>query len=148
MLTFEEKVRSMTAKEIIMAMVEGLENPVTKMDMSTFGYVLKGVCYGCAATNTICKIAGFDEEKTAKTLKSLLTGFRNSYLGDYEFVQSFEFAIDLLRLANIEQCNHYLKNIRLPQIVNPKGIVLPALYDYYTHTQLNEYRKLANSQPC
>ena len=53
---FKEKVQAMSAKEIIMAMVEGLRNPVTKIHMGTYGKVEGDVCYGCAATNAICKI--------------------------------------------------------------------------------------------
>jgi hypothetical protein len=35
--SFDEKVRSMSAKEIIMAMVNGLKNPAVKVDMGSFG---------------------------------------------------------------------------------------------------------------
>jgi len=55
--TFRQQVLSMTAGEIIMSMVKGLEKPVTKIDMDTYGQTRDGVCYGCAATNTVCKIA-------------------------------------------------------------------------------------------
>ena len=42
-MTFKQKVQSMTAKEIIMAMVEGLKNPVVKVDTGTFGEERDGV---------------------------------------------------------------------------------------------------------
>jgi hypothetical protein len=34
-MTFEERVKSMSAKEIIMAMVEGLRDPKIEVDMGT-----------------------------------------------------------------------------------------------------------------
>jgi hypothetical protein len=57
----------MTASEIILAMVEGLVNPITdQVVMHSFGHneILTAgkkketVCFGCAATNTIANILG------------------------------------------------------------------------------------------
>jgi len=49
-----EKIKSLTPKEVIMAMVEGLQNPKTKIKMSTYGYKDgNNICYGCAATNCL-----------------------------------------------------------------------------------------------
>lgn len=69
-MNFKQKVQSMTAKEIIMAMVESLiPPPLIKVDMGTFGTTeitkpatkflgwtlrkAESICFGCAATNTI-----------------------------------------------------------------------------------------------
>ena len=56
-----DKIRLLSAKEIILVMIEGLRNPVVKVDMETYGQIKhfesgKNVCYGCAATNALCKI--------------------------------------------------------------------------------------------
>jgi len=58
-LSLTEKIKSMTAKEHIMNMVEGLRNPMTVINMDTFGEKREdGVCFGCAATNSICRLIG------------------------------------------------------------------------------------------
>lgn len=86
----EQKIKLMTAKEIILAMVDSLKNPVTKVLMSTFGFKENGICYGCAATNTICKLGGLDPyielgERDSK---------RRKYVNNSIFLNYFEEAID------------------------------------------------------
>lgn len=111
-MEFEDKVRSMTIKEIVMAMIEGLENPTTRVDMATYGMAVdvwgkgkviqKNVCFGCAATNTIAHIAGVtftsdnigDNDTRAEAVKS-----------DKCFLDRFESAINLLRSADLHHYN-------------------------------------------
>jgi hypothetical protein len=144
--TFEEKVKSMSAKEIIMAMVEGLRNPYTKIDMSTFGYVetvietkffglikkeMK-VCYGCAAMNTVCLIENIDFAMNA------------SILAHDSFVAKFEKAIDWLRKGNEYMYNDIaiengFATIRCSEI-------LPCLRNDYVEAELKIYERLANEQ--
>lgn len=114
---FEDKVKSLTAKEIILTMVKALRNPWVKIDMSTFGdtlYSNNKVCIGCAATNTICEIAGIKftpsnigfGENRAKRIKC----------NDTEFLFRFESAIDSLRDGDIITYNDYAGEIEIATI--------------------------------
>jgi hypothetical protein len=141
------KLRSLTTKEVIMAMVEGLENPKTKIDMFTYGEVMGGVCYGCAATNAICRI--FDIDKPEEYFVPCNGGFENTPLTKIEKrddISNFELAVDSLRMGYLDKCNFNLKRLGIVPIVNPNNIKLPQLGDYYTQGQLAIYRQLANDQ--
>jgi len=142
--TFEEKVRAMSAKEIIMAMVEGLRNPVVKVNMYTFGEShIDGTCYGCAATNAICKISGL--VFTNNSIGSM--AYRSRYIGcDFDFLDCFESAIDSLRCGNLDYYNECADVINIAKILNPNNIYLPVLDNYYTPEQLDIYVQLANDQ--
>ena len=153
-MNFQEKVQSMTAKEIIMAMVESLQNPLIKVDMGSFGYskvvekkflfipYKKKVCFGCAATNTICKISGktFDSNSIREIEKR--AEFQDT---DPEFLKHFEIAIDYLRSSRILDYNAFASAKGFAQI--EKTVSLPPLYSDYTQEQLDKYIELANSQP-
>lgn len=95
---FENKVKSMSAYDIIMAMVEGLRNPRTRIDMSTFGSIRNGICYGCAATNAILHImnANGEEVKSHVTYTSTC---------DDSPLYEFECAINDLRCGLLGSCN-------------------------------------------
>lgn len=152
---FKEKVLTMTAKEIIMAMVESLKNPVTRIDMGTYGalykpynfktdtYSKKSYCYGCAATNTICHIA--DIKLTAKNIVSCSLRAKALKV-DEEFLDWFESAIDALRRSDIDDYNGYAEKISIAQITEPFGFYLPELDDNYTTEELDHYIELANLQ--
>jgi hypothetical protein len=142
-LTFKQKVQSMSAKEIIMAMVEGLRNPTTDfVDMSTWGHLNEeNVCFGCAATNTVCRIAGKNYE------------YYNSYRKlssideDYDFVNEFERAINLLRQGLVDHYNTEAKKIGIAQIDYagfPKPLPYLATKDYLDC--LDVYVELAEFQ--
>ena len=140
---FEETVKAMSAKEIIMSMVEGLQNPKVKVDMNTFGIVSQGVCYGCAATNTVCKISNkiFDEvniwghNNRAEFIET------NSIFLDY-----FEEAINELRQGEIYAYNFFAKQGGFALIKRPSFKNLPFLFSHYSHKELQEYIDLANEQ--
>lgn len=95
----EGKIKSMSAKEIILAMVDGLMNPVTKIDMYTFGWYEDGICYGCAATNAICRIGMLDPEV------ELLSISGPKYRKYSDLISGFEDAVDCLRNGYIKRYN-------------------------------------------
>jgi hypothetical protein len=146
MKTFEEKVRSMTSSDIIMAMVESLvPPPLIKIDMETFGGVFKEgnkkVCFGCAATNTICKIA----KKKFNTRNITERETRASYIkSDRNFLYCFEWAIDGLRKGNIRVYNNLARagNFELIKNIAFENN-LPRLHNNYTVEDLQPYIKLA-----
>lgn len=135
---FEEKVKSMTAYDIIMAMVDGLRKPRTKIDMSTFGAIEEGVCYGCAATNAILHIMEASKEGVEDHIRTSQN--RNTCPLD---VAQFEVAIDHLREGEVDLYNLYAKDCGIAQITPMPGQELPYLDDDYTEDQLQEYVKLA-----
>lgn len=152
-ITFQEKVRSMTAKEIIMAMVEGLKNPSVKVNMNTFGdsrkvtlfglTILK-VCYGCAATNTICKISGvklnYESIKNTQNRSKAINS-------DKIFLEEFEEAIDCLRKGLLYGYNSIAHIYGFAMIKNERDIPLPTLLNKNYKKLLYLYEELANSQP-
>ena len=141
-LNFKEKVQAMTGKEIIMVMVDSIQNPVIMLDMNDFGDAKDGVCYGCAATNSICKISGktFDEDSIDTT------STRAKFIGTgYDFLHDFEFAIDGLRQGQVKYYNGLAKEIGIATI-NQNGIQLPFLTNDFTPEDLQAYINLANAQ--
>lgn len=150
-MTFEEKVRSMTAKEIILAMVESLEHPIINVDMDVWGEARpkralglipfgKPVCFGCAATNTLCKIAN-----VKFTTENIEDGRADAVNGNEQFVDRFESAIDCLRQGHISSYNCFASAHGF-SLIKDVGIKLPCLKNSYTKKQLNVYRQLAEQQ--
>ncbi len=153
-LTFKEKVQSMTAKEIIMTMVESLRNPVTAIQMVTYGHATINVetkkikCYGCAATNFICRVSKIKPDKwindrgnRARTLFGETAGWK-----EYDFLEQFESAINCLRMGDLRNYNYEAKNCGIATITNKHDLFLPWLEDDYTKKQLAVYVQLANTQ--
>jgi hypothetical protein len=143
-MNFEEKVKSMTAKGIILTMIDALENPVVRIDMNSFGYEYNGICFGCAATNTVCKISGvtFTPDDI-----NLYDGQWKVVNTDHSFLQGFEHAIDSLRQGDIQFYNNNARKIGIAEIED-YGIELPCIdnYNYNNSEVLNAYRKLADAQ--
>lgn len=157
-MTFEEKVRSMTAKEIIMAMVDSLTHPpIVNIDMSTYGYYgfidrkflgiklgKKKVCFGCAATNTICQISGKKFTPNLIAIRSKRAEFINS---DRTFLLNFEEAINSLRCGYVSGYNIIAKHkCNIATIFIYENIYLPRLENDYTNKDLEPYIQLANAQ--
>lgn len=138
----KEKVKSMTANEIIMAMVESLRNPETVIDMSSSGNIEygDGVCYGCAATNTICKITGLS------VYGYINKRTYNKLTENYRFLSSFENSIDYLRMGDIKSYNLFAYKEGYAKIKPKPGLELPYLKNDYTELQLLKYVELANYQ--
>lgn len=148
-MTFQEKVRSMSAKEIIMAMVEGLRNPKCEINMLTFGDVYekeegKFICYGCAATNTIMQISGV---VLTKDNISDVDDRANAINSDYYFLDMFESAIDSLRCGHITSYNSMAEDCGIAKLISTSYLLLPFLVDNYTEEQLQEYVDFANLHP-
>jgi len=139
-----EKIKSMTAKEIVMSMVNGLRNPVTQINMNTFGEVVEGVCFGCAATNAMCYIGNYSNEDLLKE------GGVVPNIKAYSELMFFEWAIDELRRGDINAYNRQAGRAGCAKISLPDGIEddywLPFLRNDYTEKQLECYVKLAELQ--
>jgi hypothetical protein len=145
MKKFEEIVRSMSAKDIILAMVESLRDPCVILNMSTYGEVSlsNGKCYGCAATNTICRISGI--KFTSENLESL-NDRASAVNSDRKFLDNFESAIDDLRKGNIETYNDIADRIDIAKINDDGDISLPYIKTNFREDELDQYIKLANEQ--
>jgi hypothetical protein len=135
-MNFKEKVQGMTANEIVAVMIEGLRNPITNIDMDTYGKVdNNNICYGCAATNTICKIANVSISKFIEIFnKETRFSFGEE---NVIFLSHFESAINQLRQGDIRKYNYYAKMMGIAEMKEIKR--LPYLSDDYTEEQLNIY---------
>ncbi len=143
-MNFEDKVKSMTAKEIIMNMVEALNNPSINVDMRDFGrYDEDGICFGCAATNTICRISGVIFNQT--NIETY--GRADSLNVDRDFMDNFEYSINQLRSGDLEFYNQFARRGGFAVITNPENLKLPILTTDSYLENLQPYVYLANSQP-
>lgn len=152
-MTFEEKVKSMTGKEIVMAMVEGLQEPCTVIDMNTFGETKDGICFGCAATNTVCKITGIKPTKLSAMLEDWDADAEVFNIKDPHFLMNFEYAINKLRNGSINpedwfgnSYNGYARLLGIAILPEPKGR-LPHLNNENYLNELQAYINYANSLP-
>lgn len=123
-MIFEEKVKSMTGKQIMQAMIDGLSKPWVTVNMDTYGSVgterygflklrKKQVCFGCAATNTICEINNavfsVDQIKLVRRRADFIES-------DMDFLSDFEDALDYLRLGDVPGFNGLVQDIDVAQI--------------------------------
>lgn len=138
----ENKIKSMTAKEIILAMIDSLKNPLTKIDMDSFGHVDNGICYGCAATNTICKIG--DLNPNIELNADNLWGAK--YARDSRFIEGFERAIDYLRLGSIKMYNNTASSYGFALIKSDNSLPEIDNLNYQDSKVLEHYLELANNQ--
>jgi len=141
-MTFEEKVKSMTAKELVMAMVNGLKAEHINVDMDVYGDSRNGVCFGCAATNAICEIAGivFDVDLISHT------SYRCRAVGsDFYFFNALEFMFNDLRMGDVEGFNEYADSIGVARLKEP-SVPLPPLYTENYKELLHYYETFANEQ--
>lgn len=156
-MDFKQKVQSMTAREIILAMVEALTRPpLIRIDMETYGEArrswqnlfLKPICFGCAATNTICQIAGI--KFTPANIEDRADAVGTNPLFLYEFEQ----AINSLRSGSIEGYNFHATRYNDPAnsfaTIDEKfaKTKLPTLNNDYTNEHLREYSRLAHLLPA
>jgi hypothetical protein len=144
MKKFEEVVRAMSAKDIILAMVESLREPCVIVNMGTYGEVsMDGKCYGCAATNTICRISGI---KFTKDNVERLGDRAIAVNSSRKFLDDFESAIDDLRKGDIARYNGIADTIDIAKIRYHGDISLPYIKTNFTDEELDQYIKLANEQ--
>lgn len=145
-----DKIKSMNVKNIIIVMVESLRKPQTKIDMGTWGEKYEDCfCYGCAATNTICKIGGLKPMQVLKEQQADRYGFGYIDINDEHYIWHFEIVVDLIRQALFEETNRvlikYLGIDPMPESLIEKFKNLPILGNNYTSEELDEYEKFANS---
>ena len=140
-MNFEDKVRSLKASELVLAMVEGLENHKYEVDMETFGTTREGVCYGCAATNAIARISGKSPRFTSH-ISSERT-WSKATKATKEFIRTLEFAFNTLRWGDLSVFNEYANIIQVKEIPVAYGEGLPALHNRTWQEDLPAYRKLA-----
>src|SRR5690606_4387729 len=126
--------KSMSAHDIIMAMVEGLRQPRTEIDMMTFGEIKEGICFGCAATNAILHIMNANEEE----VKDHVLECEERLNHTSSFVDRFEMGIHCLRCGSVGGYNRYAEGAFAPITPMPDSR-LPLLDDDYTEVQLQEY---------
>lgn len=90
-----------TPSAALTAMCDGLEAEHVQVDMSTYGEKRNGVCYGCAATNTIIEaVPWLGLEDLAENGAE---GFAYVVPDDYKIeVSRFESSIDDARLGGIK----------------------------------------------
>jgi len=145
-MTFEEKVKSMSGKQILQAMIDGLNKPWVEVDMSTYGKVKtkrygflnlrkKKVCLGCAATNTICEI-----NNQVFPARSIISDRYKFLQADYDFLDNFEQALDYLRQGKIDSYNHFASHINIARLPAFK-LGLPRLCDNNYKENLKYYQE-------
>lgn len=140
-MTFEEKVRSLTPKQVVMTMVKGLQREWVKVDMSTYGDFVCDVCFGCAATNTVCEIEGRPFEGS----EIIWEGSRSDSIGcSYNFLDVFEQAINKFRHGDTYGYNRLAKNIGLALLPEPSK-PLPILTTENYKNNLQAYIDYANT---
>lgn len=147
-MNFEQKVRKMSAHDIIMAMVNGLKNPAINVRMATYGSCRDGVCYGCAATITVMKIADVVFNETNIFQSKHFEAVSSSE----DFLDGFESAINGLRIGNIYSYNSIARRYKFATIKNThipifrKRLTLPLLRDDSYMDYLPIYEELAKRQ--
>lgn len=139
---FENIVRKMTAYEIIMSMVMGLTHPTTdQVNMDSFGMAEGVTCYGCAATNTIARIAGVKFTPSNIGTKEKRSAAVN---GKLFYFQVFEEAIDKLRKGHVAGYNELADGLFAK--INDHNMRLPSLGNMYRVKDLEPYKELAKLQ--
>lgn len=146
----ESKIKSMTAKEIILAMVDSLKNPVMQVSMSDWGYEHNGICYGCAAANTICKLGKLDPFIEYGYVENPFMPKRK-YFVQSDFIAKFEDAINDLRMGILDDYNYTAYRWGFAEIQVPEtwqDWCSTAIYDdnYQDPEALQIYIDLANYQ--
>jgi len=110
--------------DIVDTMIKGLKKEWVKIDMNTYGDLVDDVCFGCAATNTLCELMQepFTENNIVEYKRRGKMGLTESEL------DSFEEAINDFRCSNI-----ILFLYNLGKIKNLLSFSLPSYKDieYY-----------------
>ena len=143
-MNLETKIINLTPYELIDAMIQGLKNPSCQIDMNTYGNVIDGICFGCAATNAIQYLSG----KKFTPNNILSRNSRAKYLKlNVNVLDSFENAIDYLRLGSIEMPNLYLAELGIPEIIYDLDKRYPELTTENYLENLHVYEELRDQQP-
>lgn len=144
------KFRNLTPQQVIMAMVEGLKNPKTIINMGSYGEIKYGECIGCAATNAICHIYNIDDP-SEYFFTDDEPGFAATKLNQLESLNDidyFEMAINELRQGGINNCNRRLSILGISPIIFSSELIsrLVTLTDENYKDNLQPYIDLANYQ--
>lgn len=172
--TLTEVLVQLTFADVVLAMVRGLRRRYVEVNMETYGSFYEGVCYGCAATNTICELTGvvFKDEciECETTRAAYILGRLEGYVDkwwlrccDYSSLLDasnlgcFEQAIDDLRRGN---AGAYFKEIllRMKDIhgtpIRPLAVEIPfgykpgpCLEDNYVEEDLLKWEKSVAGLP-
>lgn len=147
-MKFKEKVQSMTFKQILGSMIDGLENRHVVVNMRNFGSfnVKDNFCQGCAATNAICEI--FGGPIPGDSIDTLYR--RAEYVGCESdiFLAAFEGGIDFLRLGNLQGYNKMSENYSFAKCPDDfSGILLPRLENDNWEDDLWKYKRFHDSIP-
>lgn len=143
-MDFKERVQSMTIKEIVLAMIAGLEREYIKVDMTVYGVIRDGVCFGCAATNAVCEISG-----VTFSSKSIENIFERAMFLHTEpaFLNYFEIAINKLRLGRLLAYNDLARGIGVAlipeELVREYDFIIPKLTTQDYKQNLHHYKEFA-----
>lgn len=140
-MNLEEKIKSMSASEIIMAMVKGLRHKWVAVDMGTFGRRGLFQCFGCAATNAVCEIYGARIPRRFIKSDSHAAFFKCSE----KFLDAFENAIDALRQNDIPMYNAWAEECGFASIKEPEFELRQLTTSNYLYF-LEPYERLAEMQ--
>lgn len=143
-----EEIKQLSLRELILAMVEGLRNPTTKIDMGSFGsktYKFLGlleICHGCAATNALCNLLDIDLRYLKKNRPRVSENFEGK---DASFICQLEHAYDILRQGNAKRFIQGLNNMGFNFPNSDNHPWLPYLTVNYRESELKVYEDFANS---
>jgi hypothetical protein len=91
-------------------MIRGLEKEWVNVDMQSYGYEENNLCFGCAATNTLCELMG--EPFNENNIISLQSRRKKVNFGiDSHTLGNFEMGLDHLREARTEDFLYCLEQI-------------------------------------
>jgi hypothetical protein len=133
---FLEKIQSLKPSEIVELMIDAVENPVVKLRMSAFRGWDKDEkqCIGCAATNMLYKLTKIPKKEVDTQEEAAKSISVRS-----EVIYKFEWAIDSLRLGNIDHYNWYSKKIGMAKLREPIHR-LPKMDDYNKDKTIQQYK--------
>ena len=151
-MTFEEKVYSLSEADVIRLMVDSLRNPACKINMDTFGLVENGICFGCAATNTIarlCEIKSIEPKHIEGYRPESMARYLTKNPLDVRLIIDFETMINELRSGSEEY--QYVEGDVIPYELGNKEFKfpkspkhLPILHTDFTEFQLEKYEEYAD----
>ena len=154
-MNIDKKVKTLTASDIIRIMVKSLRKPWVQVDMSSWGgwgrdNKNKIICYGCAATNTLCELLG-----EAIPNSHIYSSFHRAQFAQVRrwWLDTFEVAINRLRVGDLHSYNSFIKSIAKSAVI-PETLVenysyitpipLPEIENDYTEQDLQAYEYLAD----
>lgn len=146
-MTFEQKVRSMTASQLIQAMIDGLNAGYYTVDMSTFGLYREGTCFGCAATHAICHISGvrptFSELGTRDSHYWVISVNDGTGFSFFAHIEDF---FEYLRTGDIESANEILTDLGMSAqiVVDPSRPKMRGLHTDDWESGLPAFQRLAD----